>query len=220
MDSRFKLLAQARNAGPAQARNAGLREASGRFVAFHDVDDLWHSEKLQRQVEFMEQSGLAWSFHDYRHLDDGRFTVGRAIRTPPALNRRRHYTSRTIACSAVMVDRERVGEFAFPHLNRRAPEDFLAWTGLLDRGLAGGGLNSDLLLLRLHPQSRSAGKGRAILGALDVYRADKGLTRFQCYAYWTTYLARAALKHYRCRPSTPMLQVWPNQSHLLQNRPA
>jgi glycosyltransferase involved in cell wall biosynthesis len=46
---RVRVIAQA-NAGPAAARNLGVREACGRFVAFLDQDDVWHPEKLTRQM--------------------------------------------------------------------------------------------------------------------------------------------------------------------------
>lgn len=43
------------NRGPAAARNLGLRAARGEWIAFNDSDDLWVSEKLQWQVEFLRR---------------------------------------------------------------------------------------------------------------------------------------------------------------------
>jgi glycosyltransferase involved in cell wall biosynthesis len=38
------------NQGPSSARNLGIHVTTGEFIAFPDADDLWHAEKLERQV--------------------------------------------------------------------------------------------------------------------------------------------------------------------------
>ncbi len=43
-------LVQQSNAGPAVAHNRGIQEARSDFLAFQDQDDLWHCEKLSRQM--------------------------------------------------------------------------------------------------------------------------------------------------------------------------
>jgi glycosyltransferase involved in cell wall biosynthesis len=44
------------NQGPAAARNRGVRDASGAYLAFLDVDDLWPPETLSQLVERLQGS--------------------------------------------------------------------------------------------------------------------------------------------------------------------
>lgn len=59
---RVRYLRQERG-GPASARNRGVSIATGEFLAFIDQDDLWHPEKLERQLAcFAENPRLELCF--------------------------------------------------------------------------------------------------------------------------------------------------------------
>lgn len=51
---RIRVVQQTRS-GPAATRNLGLIASRGEFVAFLDSDDLWHPEKLSRQMARFEK---------------------------------------------------------------------------------------------------------------------------------------------------------------------
>lgn len=63
-----RLVTQA-TAGPAATRNLGLRAATGGFVAFLDADDVWHPEKLARQMaRFVARPELGVSVTHIKHF--------------------------------------------------------------------------------------------------------------------------------------------------------
>lgn len=57
VDVRLAVVFDRDHRGPAWARNRGLRRADTRYVAFLDGDDLWHPEKLSRQLERLSETG-------------------------------------------------------------------------------------------------------------------------------------------------------------------
>ena len=63
-----RMVAQA-NAGVSAARNAGLEMATGDLVALLDADDLWHPDKLSRQVDRLERTGAVASITGYAQFD-------------------------------------------------------------------------------------------------------------------------------------------------------
>jgi len=72
------------NRGAAAARNTGAQAAKGRYIAFLDSDDAWHSEKLARQIAFMQaQAGCRAACTGFALVSDCDVF---ARRLPPAVN--------------------------------------------------------------------------------------------------------------------------------------
>lgn len=69
-DSRIRLFRQEQNGGVATARNRGIKEAQGQYLAFLDSDDLWRTEKLTKQITFMQAHHAALSATAYGVIDE------------------------------------------------------------------------------------------------------------------------------------------------------
>jgi glycosyltransferase involved in cell wall biosynthesis len=69
-DPRIDYVRHEVNRGGSAARNTGIERSSGEYIAFLDDDDVWHPEKLERQVEEMESRSEDWvaSYCDYEYV--------------------------------------------------------------------------------------------------------------------------------------------------------
>ena len=51
-DSRIRYYKLKKNGGAGYARNEGVNLASAEFIAFHDSDDAWRPDKLEKQMAY------------------------------------------------------------------------------------------------------------------------------------------------------------------------
>ena len=72
-DPRVRFVQSEKNGGLAYARNLGIREAKYELLAFHDDDDLWRKEKLEKQVnaltEASNRTGFCYCEMEYHRLN-------------------------------------------------------------------------------------------------------------------------------------------------------
>jgi teichuronic acid biosynthesis glycosyltransferase TuaG len=75
-DPRARYLACQPARRPSIPRNFGIWHAQGEYIAFCDDDDLWHSDKLQKQIALMLQERLEFTFTACSNIDENGKRIG------------------------------------------------------------------------------------------------------------------------------------------------
>jgi len=191
-ENRIKALRSVDNSGPAGARNLALRSATGRYVAFLDSDDLWLPSKLERQLEFMERNACAFSYTEYRRINDINTITGRRIKVPKKMSYHDLLKHTAIATSTVLLDRVSIGEFSMAKVYY---DDFVLWLELLKRGYFAYGLSEDLMRYRVLSGSVSRNKIKSSIKVWHIYRDIEKLGILYSVWCFLHYTARGYLKY-------------------------
>ena len=193
-DSRIRLIEASHNGGPAAARNLALGQASGRWIAFLDSDDLWLPEKLERQIAFQLETKAALTFTGYRRISADAARTGAYVTVPDAIDYRGLLKNTAILTSSVMVDSRQTGPI---HMQRCYYDDFVCWLNILREGGAARGLDEDLVRYRVLDASVSRDKGNSARQVWKTYREIEGFGTVASAWFFAHYAARAALKYRR-----------------------
>ena len=80
-DSRIRFAIKKQNSGIADTRNQCIQMAQGQFLAFLDADDIWHPEKLEKQLGFMMEKNVGFTYSTYDWIDEDGKTLNKYINT-------------------------------------------------------------------------------------------------------------------------------------------
>ena len=128
-DPRIQCSYMEENQGSAVARNTGIQQAQGRYLAFLDADDLWHKEKLCRQIAFMEETGVAVSFTEYDSIDEKGEVLLSAETLPDAVTYEMMLKRNWMGCLTVILDKTAFESVWFPSIRKR--QDYALWLKLM-----------------------------------------------------------------------------------------
>ncbi|WP_053361536.1 glycosyltransferase family 2 protein [Bacillus sp. FJAT-27251] len=196
LDPRVKLIRLNHNSGPAEARNTAIECSQGRYLAFLDSDDIWLPQKLERQLEFMQENQAGFSFTDYRIMNEDGEVSNTVFRVPKRMDYNALLKNTMIGTLTVVLDKKMVGEVRMP-LYRDCSEDYGLWLYILSSGFIAYGLNEELAIYRKCEDSLSSNKIKSAKKTWNTYRKVQKINI--PYALWcfTNYSVNALKKHSR-----------------------
>jgi glycosyltransferase involved in cell wall biosynthesis len=185
-DTRIKLIRHQVSQGAAEARNTGIMNSSGEYIAFLDDDDEWLPDKLQIQVDLLENSSP-----EVGAVYTNRFTIDRA--SGRVLHERNSKISLDISkgnfitTSSVLLRRKCFEEFGLFDKNIPAVEDYDMWFRM-SKKFSFELIEKPLIKYYIHENNISFNYEKKIRGLEALYKKHHNLFKLNPKNYSRKYL--------------------------------
>ncbi len=183
-DGRIRLIQLDQNSGPAVARNKAIEEANGAYIAFLDSDDLWLPYKLERQIAFMMQYQVVFSYSAYNLIDEDCNTKG-VFSVPERLSYTDLLKTNSIGCLTAIYDTRLIGKVMMPLILKR--QDYGLWLKILKMTPFAYGINEPFATYRIRKNSISSNKIKAASYVWKVFREVEKINFFKSIYYFAHY---------------------------------
>jgi len=191
-DARIKLIKIEINSNPAVARNRAIKEAKGRYIAFLDADDLWKSKKLEKQLIFMRENDLAFTYSSYDLIDEDGRSLG-TFTTIESINYKGMLKTSSVGCLTAIYDTNKLGKVYMPLIEKR--QDYGLWLKILKKINTTKGIIEPLSSYRILENSVSSNKIKAAQYQWKIYREVEKLNIFKSVYYFVQYACNGLRKY-------------------------
>lgn len=191
-DSRVKIYKNEKNLGVSFTRNKAIDIAEGKYIAFLDSDDLWDREKLEKQINFMEEKGIELSYTGYRKVNsDG--SIRGEIEVPLKLDYDELLKNCLIGFLTAVYNQEKLGKQYFKNIKA---EDYIYWLEMIKKVKTASGIVEILASYRVLNNSRSSNKIDIVKYHWNIYYNIEKLGVIKAVKYYFIYIYRG-IKRYK-----------------------
>lgn len=171
-DKRIKLLVNKKNLGAGKSRNIGIANAKGSYICFLDADDIWRTNKLQFQLNYMKKNNYLFTHTSYSIIKKNNKII--STRFAKSFGT---YNDLLFSCdiglSTVMIKKEIFkNKMYFP--KTRTKEDFILWLKILKKNIKIFGIKKNLSYWINDSQSLSSDTLQKLIDGFKVYRVYMG----------------------------------------------
>lgn len=168
-DSRIRLIRQP-NGGSANARNHGIREATGRYIALLDADDLWLPQFLEKQIEFMKEKNAICVYSSYKRIDENSNEILKPLICRPFVNYKKMQITNFIGCLTGLYDSSKYGKKYLDEKLKSIRDDYAYWLEIVKLENAAYGNPEVLACYRVIKSSTTGNKLKLVKKQFWFYR--------------------------------------------------
>ena len=194
-DRRIRLVCNEENMGVARTRNRGIDLARGSYIALLDSDDVWMPDKLERQLERMEQENGDICYSSYAIVDARGERCKPDYLVPGTVDFKGLLRENVIGCSTVLLNRRVLENHRF--VTDFYHEDYVLWVTLLREGFRAVGCAEPLVHWRFIATSRSFDKRKAAGNRWRIYREYLHMNLASSAAAFAAYGCASVKKYFR-----------------------
>ena len=181
IDNRISVIQNKENKGAGESRNIGIVNSKGKFIAFLDADDTWHSDKLNKQIEFMKLRNCDISHTSYSIINKSHKVLG-IRKARDFFELKDLLKSCDIGTSTVILKKYLINDHV-QFASLRTKEDFVLWLKLLKHNTKIYGLNETLTFWTKSNSSLSSSTIRKVVDGFRVYHKYMNFTYIKSIYY-------------------------------------